>query len=441
MDTEGVIQLVILLVLICLSGLFSASETALTTVSELKLKTMADDNNKKAIRVLKLIDKKSKMLSTILIMNNIVNISASSLTTTLAMRIWGNAAVAIATGVLTLLVLLFGEITPKTIATIHNDRLALALGGIISVLMKILTPVIFIVDKLANFILKLFRIDASKASSAYTEGELRTLLDASHEEGVIESEERQMIDNVFDFGDSLAKDVMIPRIDMISVALDATYYELRDVFEVHKFTRLPVYEDSTDNIVGIINMKDVLFYDDLPNFHISDFMREANFTVEYKKTAELMMEMRQNSISMMLVLDEYGDTVGLVTLEDLLEEIVGEIRDEFDEDEKNLIQSMGDREYVVDGSLKIDDINDALDLEFSSENYDSVGGLIIEKLERLPEVGDAVTLEDGTILETLEMDKNHIEKIKMTLPEETITEEDADGSEQVEEEKPIISQD
>ncbi len=417
MDTEGVIQSIILVVLLLLSGLFSASETALTTVSELKLNTLVNEGDKRAKRVMSLLEKRSKMLSTVLIMNNIVNISASSLATTFTMRVFGNAYVAIATGVLTLFVLIFGEITPKTIATIHNETLALRLGGIIFVLMKILTPIIFVVDKLAGGVLKLFKIDASKAQSAYTEGELRTILDASHEEGVLESEERQMIDNVFDFGDSLAKDVMIPRIDMMCVNIEATYYELRDIFEIHKYTRLPVYEESTDNIVGIINMKDVLFYDDLPNFHIRDFMREANFTVEYKKTAELMIEMRQNSISIMLVLDEYGDTVGLVTLEDLLEEIVGEIRDEFDDDEKNLIKEVGEREYEVDGSLKIDDLNNALNLELNSENYDSVGGLIIEKLERLPEVGDKVELDDGTTLETLVMDKNHIEIIKMSLPD------------------------
>ena len=252
------------------------------------------------------------------------------------------------------------------------------------------------------------------------------ILDASHEEGVIEAEEREMIDNVFDFGDSLAKDVMIPRIEMTCVNVDASYWELKEQFEVHKYTRIPVFEESTDNIIGIINMKDVLFYEDVNNFHIRDLMREANFTVEYKKTSELMVEMRQNHISMILVLDEYGDTVGLVTLEDLLEEIVGEIRDEFDEDEENLIQEVGEREYLVDGSLKIDDLNDALSLELSSENYDSIGGLMIEKLERVPEVGESVELDDGTRLTTVQMDKNHIEQIRMELPEkEPETEEES----------------
>lgn len=432
LDTEGVIQLVILVVLLVLSAFYSAAETALTTASEIKLGTLADEGDKKAKRALKLLEKKSNMLSAILIMNNIVNLSASALVTTITARIWPGY-IAVTTGILTLIILIFGEINPKTIATIHNEALSLAFSGPVMATMKVLTPVIFIVDKLSGFFLKILRIDPEQAKSVLTEGEIRNILDASHEEGVIETEEREMIDNVFDFGDSLAKDVMIPRIEMTCVNVDATYWELKEQFEVHKYTRIPVFEESTDNIIGIINMKDVLFYEDVNNFHIRDMMREANFTVEYKKTSELMVEMRQNHISMILVLDEYGDTVGLVTLEDLLEEIVGEIRDEFDEDEENLIQEVGEREYLVDGSLKIDDINDALDLSLDSENYDSIGGLIIEKLERVPEVGETVELDDGTRLTTVEMDKNHIEQIRMELPE-VKDEEAGDEGEKDEEE-------
>ena len=432
LDTEGVIQFIILVVLLILSAFYSAAETALTTANEIKIETLADEGDKRAKRVLKLLETKSKMLSAILIMNNIVNLSASALVTTITAKIWPGY-IAVTTGILTLIILIFGEINPKTIATIHNEALALTFSGPIMATMKLLTPVIFIIDKLSGFFLKILRIDPEQAKSVLTEVEIRNILDASHEEGVIETEEREMIDNVFDFGDSLAKDVMIPRIEMTCVNVDASYWELKEQFEVHKYTRIPVFEESTDNIIGIINMKDVLFYEDINNFRIRDLMREANFTVEYKKTSELMVEMRQNHISMILVLDEYGDTVGLVTLEDLLEEIVGEIRDEFDEDEENLIQEVGEREYLVDGSLKIDDINDALDLSLDSENYDSIGGLIIEKLERVPEVGETVELDDGTRLTTVEMDKNHIEQIRMELPE--IKDEESEDDEDKDEEE------
>lgn len=417
MDTDGVIQCISLVLLLILSAFFSSAETALTTVNRMKLRSLSDDGNRHASTALTLLNRPAKMLSTVLIANNVVNISASSLATTLALKLWGNKAVAAATGVLTLLILIFGEITPKTLASLYSERLALGYSGIILFISRILTPVIFIIDKLSNGLLKMFHIDADSARTAMTEYELRTIVDVSHEDGVIESEERQMIYNVVDFGDSLAKDIMIPRIEMSCVSVDAAYEELKEVFFEEKYTRIPVYEDSTDNIIGIVNMKDVLFLEDLEHFQIRNIMREANFTFEYKKTSELMMEMRENSISMILVLDEYGATVGLVTLEDLLEEIVGEIRDEFDEDEKDLIQFIGEREYLVEGSLKLDDINDALNLSLDSEDYDSIGGLIIEKLDRLPEAGESVELDDGTILQVMEMDKNRIDKVKMTLPE------------------------
>ena len=437
MDTDGVIRSICLVILLVLSAFFSASETALTTVNRLKLESLAEEGNKRAKKVLKLLENPSKMLSTILVANNVVNISASALTATIAIRVFGNAYVALATGILTLIVLIFGEITPKTFATIHNEKYSLAVGGFILVLGKILTPVIFFVDAFANGILKIFRIDPAAVRTEMTEYEFRKIVEDSHEDGVIESEERQMIVNVVDLGDSMAKDIMIPRVEMTCVNVDATYEELKEVFDKEKFTRIPVYEDSTDNIIGIVNMKDLLFLDKPKQIKIRDVMREANFTFEHKKTSDLLAEMRENSIPMMLVLDEYGDTVGLVTLEDLLEEIVGEIRDEFDEEEMERIQEIGEQEYLVEGSLKLDDINDALGTTFDSEDYDSIGGLIIEKLDHLPEAGESAELDDGTTLQVMEMDKNRIDKVKMTLPEpaEESNAEEADESEPEDEEK------
>ena len=261
-----------------------------------------------------------------------------------------------------------------------------------------------------------------------TENELRTIVDVSHEDGVIEKEERQMIYNVFDFGDSLAKDIMIPRVDMSCVNVEASWEEIKAVFMEEKYTRLPVFEESTDNIIGLVNVKDILFFDDWEHFNIRNVMREANFTFEYKKTSELMIEMRENSINMVMVLDEYGATVGLITLEDLLEEIVGEIRDEFDEDERDLIQKLNEREYLIEGSMKLDDINDALELTnellLESEDYDSIGGIIIEQLDRLPEENETVELPNGIVLRVAEMDKTHIDKVHMTLPAIESTEEE-----------------
>lgn len=417
MDTAGVIQLCILVVLLMLSAFFSSAETALTTLSLVKVRSWVEDNpSKKVLTLQKILDKKNKLISAILIGNNIVNISASSLMTSLVIRLWGNAAVGIATGVLTLLILLFGEIVPKTWAMYNNENLALAYSGIIYFLMQVLTPVIFIIDKLSGILLKLLHIDPSKRATM-TETELKTYVDVSHEDGVIEQEEKNLIYNVFDFSDSVAKDIMIPRIDMTTIDVEANYNELLALFKESMYTRIPVFENDSDNIIGIINVKDFLLVSNKRQFKIRDIMREAYYTYEYKKTADLLLEMRNITANVALVLNEYGATVGMITLEDLLEEIVGEIRDEYDEDEDDLIQKVNDRTYLVDASMKLSDINDAIGTEFDSEDFDSIGGIIIELLDRFPSEGEKVTTEDGIILTATEVIQNRIEKVTIELPE------------------------
>lgn len=431
-----IFQLVILILLIVLSAFFSSAETAFSSTNRIKMRTLAEEGNKTAALVIKILDSYSKLLSAILIGNNVVNLSASSLATTIAIAlseplgIQASLMTGLATGILTVVVLLSGEIVPKTWANLYADKIVLVYAPIIRFLMAILTPVIFIVDKIATAILKLFRIDPNKKNSTMTENELRSYVDVSHEDGVIEEEEREMIYNVFDFGDSLAKDIMIPRIDMVSVEDTATYKEVMELFRENMYTRLPVYHDSTDNIIGIINVKDFLFVKDTEKFAIKDILRDAYYTYEYKKTSDLMMEMRKSSSNIALVLNEYGSTEGMITLEDLLEEIVGEIRDEYDEDEETLIQDLGDNTYVVPGGMKLDDINNSIDTRFSSEDYDSIGGLIIEKLDKLPEEGETVELEDGTKLTVKTVNQNRIEEVTMVLP--TPQTENEEASESVE---------
>ncbi len=416
MDTPGAIQLVILVVLIVLSAFFSSAETALTTLSDVKVRAMVDANpTGRVLTLQKILDNRSKLISAILIGNNVVNISASSLMTSLVIRIWGNAAVGIGTGILTLVVLILGEIVPKTWAMCNNEKLSLAYARVIYFLMQLLTPVIFIIDKISGFFLGIMHIDSS-ARVAMTETELKTYVDVSHEDGVIEQEEKKLIYNVFEFGDSVAKDIMIPRIDMTTIDVNATYDELLSLFRESMYTRIPVYENDTDNIIGIVIVKDFLLVEDREHFKIQDIMREGYYTYEYKKTADLLLEMRLSTTNISLVLNEYGATVGMITIEDLLEEIVGEIRDEFDADEEELLKKIGDNAYEVGGSMKLDDINDVLDTKFDSDDYDSIGGMSIDKLERLPKRMDRVTLENGTVLEASQVRRNRIEKVKLTLP-------------------------
>lgn len=300
--------------------------------------------------------------------------------------------------------------------------------------MQLLTPVIFIVDKLANGILRLLHIDPTKKITTMTEAELRTYVEVSHEDGVIESEEREMIYNVFDFSDAQAKDIMIPRINMVSVDINDSYDRIMSVFRESMYTRLPVYQEDNDNIIGLINIKDFILCDDKENFHVKDILRNAHYTYEFKKVADLLYELREKTTNVTFVLNEYGATVGMITLEDLLEEIVGEIRDEYDEDEEELIQELGERIYLVEGSMKLDDINDELDTELDSEDYDSIGGLIIECLDRLPEDNEEVILESGIHLKVQGIEQNRIVKVLMTLPEPPAAESEKESSEDISEE-------
>lgn len=416
MDTPGVIQLVILAVLLVLSAFFSSAETALTTISAVKIRAMVEENPKGRVLTLqKILDNKGKLISAVLIGNNIVNISASSLMTSLVIRLWGNAAVGIGTGILTLFVLIFGEIVPKTWAMCNNEKLSLAYANVIYFLMTVLTPVIFIVDKISGFFLKLMHIDPS-SRSAMTETELKTYVDVSHEDGVIEQEEKKLIYNVFEFGDSVAKDVMIPRISMTTVDVNAAYDELLAIFSESMYTRIPVYENEIDNIIGFVNVKDFLLVTDKSAFQIRDIIREGYYTYEYKGTADLLLEMRRITSNVALVLNEYGATVGMITIEDLLEEIVGEIRDEYDEDEAELLKKLDDFKYEVGGSMKLGDINDALNTTFESEDYDSIGGIMIELLDRFPTEGEEVVTEDGVSITATKVDNNRIETVVIVLP-------------------------
>ena len=335
MDAGDIPQLIVLIVLLLLSAFFSSSETALTTVNKIRMRTLSEAGNKKADRVLRVTDDSAKMLSAILIGNNIVNLSASSLATTLAVKIFGNIGAGIATGILTILILIFGEVSPKTMATIYADEISLHIAIIIELLMKLLTPAIFIINKFSMGFLFMLGVNPNSRSNTMTEEELRTIVDVGQETGVIEDEERDMIHNLFDFGDAEAKEVMVPRIDMTSVPVDATYSEVISVFRESMFTRLPVYEDTTSKVIGILNIKDLLLWssdNEENDFSVKDIIREPYFTFEHKNTSDLFIEMRQSSISIAIVLDEFGETAGLITLEDLLEEIVGEIRDEYDSD-------------------------------------------------------------------------------------------------------------
>lgn len=423
MGPSDAVNIIILVVLLILSAYFSSAETALTTVNKIRLRSLAEEKNKAAKRVLKLVEEPSKMLSAILICNNVVNLSASSISTAYAFSICKRMGLedstslgaGIATGILTVLILIFGEITPKNLATGNAEKLSLVYSSSILFITNLLTPIIFIVNQVSRFFLFIMRVDLSKNPNSITEDELRTFVDVSHEEGVIESEERQMITNIVDFGDSLAKDVMIPRMDIAMVEAHISYDDLLTEFTENKYARLPVYEETIDHIIGIINLKDFVFYNgDKNNLDIKSLIREAHVTYEYKNVAELFMEMRKDSIPMMIVLDEYGALAGLITIEDLIEEIVGEIRDEYDANEEDEITKVDEETYILLGVAKLDNVDEQLGITIESEAYDSISGHIINLLDHFPEAGESVSDEFATYT-VLEAEKNRIDKVKLHL--------------------------
>ena len=413
METSDILQLVILVILLSASAFFSSAETALMTSNKLKIRNLAENGDKRAKKVLDITANTDKMLSAILIGNNVVNLTASSLSTTLTLKIFGSSLVGIATGILTFLILVFGEITPKNVASKNAENMALAYIGVISVIVTVMTPVIFIVNKVAGAVISIFT-KHSDENNAVTEEELRAMVEYSHEEGVIENEEKKMIVNVVDFGDTVAGDIMVPRVDMVMVDEKSSYEEILQVFREERYTRIPVYEETPDNVIGILNVKDFLLIEDKENFVMKELLREPLYTYEYKKTSALMMDMRKTGANIVIVLDEYGITAGLITLEDMLEEIVGEIRDEFDADEDEGITKVSDLEYLIDGSTNLDDINDRIGLELSSDEYESIGGLIMEKLGRIPAEGEIINL-DSIVLTVKKMDHARIEKVCLKL--------------------------
>lgn len=434
MDSSDAWRIITLFILLVLSAFFSSAETCLTTVNKMRIKSMADEKVKNARIVLKLIENQTKMLSAILIGNNIVNLTASSLTTSFAIQIAQKSGFSemtsiitgVATGILTVLILIFGEIVPKTLATMSAEKLALTYAKPVYAVTTVLAPVAFLMNQISKGLLVILRIDTKKRP-AITENELRTIVDVSHKEGVIESEERQMITNVVDFGDSLAKDVMVPKMDVAFANVKLSYNELVECYSVDKFTRMPVYSESRDNVVGIINLKDLFFYQgSKKDFSIADIMREPYFTYEYKKISELFFEMKQESIPMAIVLDEYGSTAGMLTIEDLIEEIVGEIRDEYDANEEDEITKLDDENYILLGVAKLDDIDEILGIKIESEDYDSIAGHIINLLGHFPQAGESVS-DQYARYTVLEAEKNRIDKVKLHLlpkPKEEEEEED-----------------
>lgn len=412
-SASSLIQIIILVILLVGSGFFSASETALMSLSKIRIRHMKEEGIKGAKRVSDLIEDPNKLLSSILVGNNVVNIAATSISTSLFITLMGAQGVPTATAVMTVLVLIFGEITPKTIAANNSEKVAILVSKPIKLIIFIVAPIVWIFNIVTNVIFKLFGIQSKGVQPYITEEELKTMVNVSHEEGVLEIEERQIINNVFQFGDMQAKEAMVQRLDMIAINSEDCYEQIIEMFKSEKLSRMPVYNDSIDDIIGILNIKDIIFLNDeeIANFDIENYIRDPFFTYEFKKITQLLEEMKIEKSQMAIVVDEYGGTAGLITIEDLVEVIVGDIEDEFDEEDDDIIVIKED-EYVAEGSAKISDVNELIGVKLESEEFDSIGGFIIGHLRRLPEENEVIEVDNIRFcIESL--DKNRIKKIRI----------------------------
>ncbi|MDR5659741.1 CNNM domain-containing protein [Serpentinicella sp. ANB-PHB4] len=411
MNWNSFIRIILLVLTILVSAFFSASETALMAISKIRLRNLAYEKDKKAALVVKLLKEPNRLLSTILIGNNIVNIAGAAIATSLAIDLYGEKGVLVATLAMTILVLVFAEITPKSWAVQSAEKVAFKIINPMNIIVKGLNPIVDIFNIFTRMLMKTMGIKKQAESPFITEDELRTVVTMSQEEGILEIHEKEMIHKVFEFGDMKIKDVMVQRTEIRAVDIDEPIVEIFEKIKNKRFSRYPVYKGEIDNIIGVLNIKDLIFRENKETLDLEAFLREPFYTYEYRKTVDLFKDMKRNMAHIAIVLDEYGGTAGIVTLEDLIEEIVGEIKDEYDESEAE-VQKISEEEYIVKGSAKISLVNEIVGINIESENFDSVGGVIIGELSRFPRQGEYISLDNIKLIAE-ETEGKKIKRVKI----------------------------
>jgi CBS domain containing-hemolysin-like protein len=414
-------QVVILIVALIASAISSASETALTSVNRIRIKNLAEEGDVRAQQIVTLLQKPQRFLTTILVINNVAVILASSMATVIALSYtpqWGEV---ISTIITSLVVLVFCEVTPKNAAVRNAETWARGLVPLIAGVAWILRPVTALINTISAAIMRLFGIPMEHLGPSVTEDELRLLVNVGEEEGVFEEGERTMIHHIFELSDTTVREVMVPRIDMVTLPAETPIARAVDIITQGGQSRIPVYEETIDNIIGVLYAKDIL--PQLQANHqqtpVRNIVRPAYFVPESKKLDDLLHELQNLRVHMAIVLDEYGSVVGLVTIEDLVEEIIGDIQDEYDREEREY-EHLSDGSYVVAAKMNIDDFNELLGIELEAgEEYDTIGGFMITMLDKIPSVGDIVTTDDVT-LTVLATRGRRITKIQAVLvrPEE-----------------------
>jgi magnesium and cobalt exporter, CNNM family len=411
---EDAVSILLFILCILLSAFFSSSEVALISLSRAKVRTLVNEGRPGSNALMRLKESPEHLLITILIGNNIVNIGAASLATAIAIQTFGDIGVGIATGFVVIILLFFGEIGPKIYATRASDSFALTVAPLILFLSRLFTPLIWIVERVSPKL----GIGESVEPSV-TEEEIKEWIDVGKEEGTIEQGEQDMLYSVLEFADTTAREIMTPRVDVIAMEDTVSFEEAIRIFNETGFSRIPVYHDQIDNITGILNVKDVFsaMVSHRKDSTIREVMYDPMFVPETKKIDDLLKELQVHRVQMAIVIDEYSSFVGIVTVEDILEEIVGDILDEFDKEEPE-VQNLSEGVYVVDAQMWVEDINERIKIDLPvAESYETVGGLIIDRLGHIPlHPGEKVEINEGKItLVVMQMHGRRIVKVKIVI--------------------------
>ena len=412
--------IITLIVMVIISAYFSGSETGMMTLNRYRLRHMAKQGNRPAKRVEKLLRKPDRLISLVLIGNNLVNILASALGTIVGMRLYGDAGVAIATGVLTFVVLVFAEVLPKTIAALYPEKVAYPSSFLLAPLQVLMMPLVWLLNTITRILMRMMGIRTDTViSSALSKDELRTIVNESRSQ--ISRRNQDMLLSVLDLEKVSVNDIMVPRNEIVGIDINDDWKSIVRQLTHSPHGRIVLYRDSLDDAISMLRVREAYrLMTEKKEFTKEIMLRAADeiyFVPEGTPLSTQLVKFQRNKKKVGLVVDEYGDIQGLVTVEDILEEIVGEIHDEYDENEEENIKAVGEHEYIIEGSTNLDDLNDSLELNLESEDYDSLGGFIIEKLDRLPKAGDSVVTEDGIRIVVEKLDKNRIETVHLYLPE------------------------
>ena len=399
MDPTTLAELVVIVIALVLAAMAASAETSLTSISRVRLRQLVEQKVPQAIVIERLHRDPNAYLSTILIVNTVAIIVASSTATLLALHLYQERVAEWAVSlVLSLIVLVACEITPKTLALQRAEKVALRMARLVAWATLVMRPIVFVLTVVTRLILRIMGAKAQVRGPFVTEEELKMLVSVGEEEGVLEEEEREMIHGIFEMGDMRVREVMVPRTDLVAIEVNEPVEKAVDLVTKHGHTRIPVYEGNLDHIVGVLYAKDLLRAV-VRGEHktLREIARKPYFTPESNKVQDVLRDLRKNRVHMAIVVDEYGGTAGAVTIEDILEEIVGPIQDEYDIGEEDEIQFISPNEVVLDGRVSVDDVNELLKLEIAADDYDTIGGYVLNQLGAAPKVGATLKLGSATL--------------------------------------------